>query len=141
MHFIERGDKINIKKPVELVIIIDTAVEEDKSLLIMSDMNSNRLKFDDTDYQYKVLRDIMINCLGKNGVKAADVCPTSYTRTHAISNELDHIYFSTTLINAVKYSFHNSSATDHSPILVSLDLVKKNAPKYAQYEIVRNMKN
>ena len=35
------------QKLVKIVTSIDTAAEEDKNLLIISDMNLNRLKFDD----------------------------------------------------------------------------------------------
>ena len=67
------------------------------SILILSDMNLNKLKFENKDYQYKSLRDILLNCLGRNDIKAADLVPTFYSNTHETSSELDHIYLSSTL--------------------------------------------
>ena len=107
---------------------------------LVSNMNLNRHKFDDKDYQYKSLRDILQNCLGRNDIKAADLGPTFYSNTHETRSELDHIYFSSTLINEIKYSVYNSSATDHSPTIVALDLARNKVPIRAQYKIVRNMK-
>ena len=102
-------------------------------MLIVSDMNLNRLKFNDKDYQYKSLRDILLNCLGRNDIKAADLGPTFYSNTHETSSELDHIYFSSTLMNEIKYRVHNSSATDHNTIIATLKVVKKKSKTESKY--------
>ena len=107
----------------------------------MGDMNLNKIKFTDKNYKYKALRDILLNCLGRNDVKAADLGPTYHSRTYETSSELDHIYYSSTLMKAIRYKVHNSCATDHSPTLAEIELVKKEDPKYDQYIVVRNMRN
>ena len=42
---------------------------------------------------------------------------------------------------SVRHIVYNSSATNHSPTLASLDIAKKEASKYAQYKLEGNMKN
>ena len=62
-------------------------------------MNSDRLEVNNRYYQYKALRDILLNLLGRNDVKAADLGPTYHSRPHDTSSELDHRYCVSTLMN------------------------------------------
>ena len=113
------------KEMAEIVGSIDAAFEENRDTLIVADMNLNKLRFNDKDYPYKGLRDQLLNCLARNDLFAADLGPTYHSLTHNVSSELDHIMYSARMEGNISCSIHPSRATDHSPIVAEIGILKK----------------
>lgn len=57
----------------EITSSIDKSGDEEKHIVILSNMNLDKKRFNERDYQYKSLRDQLLNCLANNDLIAADL--------------------------------------------------------------------
>ena len=56
-----------------LTELYDKACNEEKEVLILGDMNLNKIKFDELNYPYKFMRDNLLDCLSSNDMKMVDL--------------------------------------------------------------------
>ena len=126
----------------ELTKSIDNAGDENKEMVILSDMNLCKAKFNEKNYPYKILRDKLLNCIARNDLKMADLPPTFQSKSNGATSEIDHIYFSSSLEKKTKYRLGDSSASDHMQVLVEINVNKNDIGKKAhQFKHVRSYKN
>ena len=109
---------------------IETATQENKSILIMGDANLCNLKWDTQGYSYRKISDELRDTLTQCGLseKKLGITYTADRLTEdgsEITSALDHVYLSQDLIKNTESFKLQSSATDHLPILAVINMTVK----------------
>jgi hypothetical protein len=129
---------------------IQVASSSKKNVIVMSDFNFDQLKWDNQEWSHfklaEKLRDVIALC----GLEPIPMGPTYQAHQRSIdgtfaSSALDHVYCSIkrpvkTKVLSVKPKVLSSSASDHQPIMVEVNLNKK-ATKNMTTQIRRTFKS
>jgi hypothetical protein len=127
----EWGKLQNVKLEV-LLDQIQAASSSNKNVIVMGDFNLDQLKWDNPEWPHfrlaERLRDVVAQC----GLEPIPMGPTYCAHQRSkdgtfASSALDHVYCSTR--RPVKTRVLSSSASDHQPIMVEVDLNRKATKK------------
>jgi len=109
---------------------IETATQENKSILIMGDANLCNLKWDTQGYVYRKisdeLRDTLTQCgLSENKLGITYTADRIAEDGSEITSALDHVYRSQDLVKNTESFKLQSSATDHLPVVTVINMTVK----------------
>ena len=121
---------------------MDCINEENKLSIIIGDMNLNKMIYNNPDYPYKKLRDMLLDAVERNDLKVSNLGPTYLSKSNGCQSEIDHVYYNANMHNEIKIYSDDCAASDHIPSIVEINLMKakvfKNKPKY---KVIRSYKN